>query len=93
MCARRGGTALQQANAALEQRVAARTALLELLLDITRAANEAPNSMEALQYAVDRLCAAMGWPVGHVYLAAGADRWAPTSIWHLDTPERLTAFQ
>jgi two-component system NtrC family sensor kinase len=85
--------ALQQANAALAQRVEARTALLELLLDITRAANEAPSSTEALQYAVDRLCAAMGWPVGHVYLAAGVARWAPTSIWHLDTPERFIAFQ
>jgi signal transduction histidine kinase/ActR/RegA family two-component response regulator len=91
--ARAAQTALQQANTALEQRVAVRTALLELLLDIMRAANEAPSSMEALQYAVDRLCATMGWPVGHVYLAAGAARWVPTSIWHLDTPERLSAFQ
>jgi two-component system NtrC family sensor kinase len=30
-----------------------------------------------------------------VYLAvaAGADRWAPTAIWHLDAPERFTVFQ
>src|SRR4029453_14663459 len=54
-------------NTSLEQRVAERTALLELLQDITRAANEAAESAEALQFAVDRLCAYTGWPVGHVY--------------------------
>ena len=52
--------ALAQGQADLEQRVQERTALLELLQDITRAANEAPSSAEALQYAVDRLCAYYG---------------------------------
>ncbi|HXH13474.1 MAG TPA: ATP-binding protein [Alphaproteobacteria bacterium] len=63
--------------------------------DITRAANEAATSTEALQYAVDRLCAYMGWPVGHAYLAVtpGTGRWAPTSIWYLRAAERFTAFQ
>ena len=87
--------ALTQGQADLERRVQERTALLELLQDITRAANEAPSSAEALQYAVDRLCASTGWPVGHAYLAmaAGAARWAPIPIWHLDAPERFRAFQ
>jgi two-component system NtrC family sensor kinase len=87
--------AVQQAYAELERRVQERTALLEMMQDITRAANEATSSAEALQFAVDRICAYTGWPVGHVYLAvaAGADRWAPTSIWHLDAPERFAAFQ
>ena len=92
---KRAEAALQQAHATLEQRVQERTALVALMQDITRAANEAPRSAEALQYAVDRLCAYTGWPVGHVYLAVapGADRWAPTALWHLDAPERFTAFQ
>jgi signal transduction histidine kinase/CheY-like chemotaxis protein len=82
-------------NATLEQRIAERTALLELLQDVTRAANEATESAAALQFAVDRVCAYTGWPVGHAYLALapGAARWAPTSIWHLAVPERFTAFQ
>ena len=86
---------LQQAHATLEQRVEERTALLALIRDVTRAANEASSSAEALQYAVDRLCASTGWPIGHVYLAVapGAERWAPTAIWHLDDPERFVAFQ
>jgi PAS domain S-box-containing protein len=87
--------ALQQAHATLEQRVQERTALLELMQDITKAANEAPRSADALQYAVDRICAHTGWPVGHVYLAvaAGADRWAPTALWHVDPPARFVHFQ
>jgi two-component system NtrC family sensor kinase len=87
--------ALQQAQGTLEQRVRERTALLEVMQDITRAANEATTSTEALQYAVDRFCTYMGWPVGHVYLAVapGVPRWAPTSIWYLAAPERRTAFQ
>jgi hypothetical protein len=82
-------------NATLEQRIAERTALLELLQDVTRAANEATHSAEALQFALDRLCAYTGWPVGHAYLAVapGAARWAPTAIWYLAAPERLTTFQ
>ena len=48
-----------------------------------------------LQYAVQRICAYIRWPVGHAWLPVASDggRWAPTSIWHLDAPERLTAFQ
>ena len=41
----------RQLTATLEQRVAERTDLLALLQDVTRAANEAPSSAAALQYA------------------------------------------
>ena len=87
--------ALRELTATLDRRVRERTALLALIQDVTRAANEAPSSTVALQYAVDRLCAYTGWPLGHVYLAVapGADRWTPTAIWHLDDPGRFTAFQ
>ena len=86
---------LSTLNATLEQRVAERTALLELLQDITIAANEAMSSAEALQFAVDRICAYMSWPVGHAYLAVapGVAQWMPTPIWHLETAEQYTAFQ
>ena len=86
---------LSALNARLEQRVAERTALLELLQDITIAANEATSSAEALQFAVDRICAYIGWPVGHVYLAVapGVAQWTPTPIWHLQTAEPYRAFQ
>ena len=87
--------ALHTLTATLEQHVQERTALLALIQDVTRTANETPTSAAALQYAVDRVCAYTGWPIGHVYLAVapGDDRWAPTALWHLDDPGRFTAFQ
>jgi len=86
---------LSALNATLEQRVAERTALLELLQDIIIAANEATSSAAALQCAVDRICAYMGWPVGHAYLAVapGVAQWTPTPIWHLEAAEQHIAFQ
>jgi two-component system NtrC family sensor kinase len=92
---KRAEAALRELNATLEQRVEEHTALVALTASITRVANEAPSSAAALQGAVDRFCAYTGWPVGHVYLAVapGAARWAPTALWHLDAPERFTAFQ
>src|SRR5438445_1645764 len=73
---------LSALNATLERRVVERTALLELLQDITIAANEATSSAAALQFAVDRICADMGWPVGHAYLAVapGVARWVSTPL-------------
>ena len=84
-------TALAHANTTLQER----SALLELAQDITCAANEASSSDKALQYAVDRICASLNWPIGHVYLATATDerRWVPTAIWHLSHPKRFSAFQ
>ena len=48
----------------------------------------------AFQTALDRICALAGWPVGHVYLAGkNGDRLVPTTIWHLDDPERFAEFR
>lgn len=86
---------LEGLNTALEQQVAERTALLALLQTVTAAANEAMSLEDALQCAVDRICAYTGWPVGHVYLPApeSADVWVPSTIWHVDPPARFAAFQ
>jgi signal transduction histidine kinase/DNA-binding NarL/FixJ family response regulator len=86
---------LQTLNVTLEQQVAMRTALLELLQMVTAAANEAPSPEGALQYAVEQICAYTGWPVGHVYLPAsdGVEVWVSTPIWYLDPPARFAAFQ
>lgn len=86
---------LEGLNTALEQQVAERTALLALLQIVTAAANEAMSLEDALQFAVDRICAYTGWPVGHVYLPApdNSGLWAPSTIWHVDPPGRFAAFQ
>src|SRR5262249_18270520 len=86
---------LQQANAALEHRVEERTAWLRLLYDLAVVANMAPTVEEAIQQALDRICMATGWPVGHAYLPApdASGAWVPTVLWHLDDPERFAAWQ
>ena len=87
--------ALHTLTTTLDQRVQERTALLTLIQQVTRAANEAPTSAAAMQYALDLLCAYTDWPIGHVYMAVApeAKRWAPTSLWHLDDSMRFSAFQ
>lgn len=71
-----------------------KTAFLELLQTVAIAANEATDVDTALKTCLDQVCSKVGWPVGHVYLAA-QDRpgVVPTSIWHLDDPERFEAFR
>jgi two-component system NtrC family sensor kinase len=88
-------TARKQANAHLERRIQERTALLQLLYDLAVVANTAPTLEEAIQQALDRICVATGWPVGHAYLPAteGSGVWVPTPLWHLDDSGRFAAFQ
>ena len=72
--ARRTEAALRNANARLR-----------LLHAITTAAN-ASCLDEALQAAVDAICAHTGWPVGHAYVCDGepGDELAASNVWHLD---------
>ncbi|MCI0462825.1 MAG: PAS domain-containing protein [Gemmataceae bacterium] len=69
-------------------------ALVRLLHKITVAAYEAATVEEALQVGIDQVCAYTGWPVGHVYVVAGAgsQELVPTTIWHLDRPEEFESF-
>jgi PAS domain S-box-containing protein len=69
-------------------------ALVRLLHDITVSAYEAATVDEAMQIGIDQVCAYTGWPVGHVYVLAedGAQELLPTSIWHLDHPEKFAEF-
>ena len=87
--------ALQALNETLVQRVAERTSLLALLQDVTVAANEASCIEEALQFAVERICAHTAWPVGHAYLPAhdASGDWISTMLWHLDDPARFEPLQ
>ncbi|MBI3325642.1 MAG: GAF domain-containing protein [Nitrospinae bacterium] len=71
------------------------TASVALLQAVAVAANEAATVEDALQIALDRICAYTGWPVGHVYLPAGDGTGAllPTTIWHLNNPARFETFR
>ena len=92
---RRAREELMALNVSLEQRVAQRTVLMRLLQDVAVAANEAATVEEAMQFALDRVCAYSGWPVGHVYMPAqdASNELIPTNIWHLDNPERMEPFR
>jgi diguanylate cyclase (GGDEF)-like protein len=70
-------------------------AYVELLQDITVAANQAKTIDDAYAYALRQICIRDGWPVGHVYVVAsdGSGELAPTGIWYLDEPTRFEAFR
>ena len=62
---------------------------------ITAAANEAESVDDAIQIALDRVCAHTGWPVGHAYILEddAADKLVPTTLWHVNDEQRFAAFQ
>ncbi|HEY0680910.1 MAG TPA: MHYT domain-containing protein [Steroidobacter sp.] len=66
---------------------------VELLQSVAVAANEATSTDTAMQFALDRICAHTGWPVGHVYFCApgGSTDLISSSLWHVDDPERFAA--
>jgi PAS domain S-box-containing protein len=81
----------KRAEAELQQR----HGLARLLHGVTVAAYQAATVEEALQAGIDQVCAATGWPIGHVYLPAreGAQELVPTTIWHLDHPTNYANFR
>ncbi|HLE48082.1 MAG TPA: ATP-binding protein [Candidatus Thermoplasmatota archaeon] len=72
-----------------------KTAFVTLLQNVAVAANEARSIDEAMQRAVDEVCAATGWPVGHVYIRSGewSSGLSPSKIWHVDDADRFDTFR
>lgn len=68
---------------------------LELLQTITATANEAATLKEAMQIALDQICAHTGWPIGHVLFPTGDStvELVSAAIWHIENPERFQAFR
>ena len=68
---------------------------LRLIQVIAEAANEALAPAQAIQVALDRICAHAGWPVGHALLCAGTEPEAlvSTKLWHLDDPVQTADFR
>lgn len=66
-----------------QERIQAHMRLIE---EVTDAANAAMEAREAVEFALERLCAVTGWPVGHAYLVSGdaPSRLEPSGWWHLD---------
>ncbi|MBI5365574.1 MAG: PAS domain S-box protein, partial [Planctomycetes bacterium] len=74
-------TARKQAEQALKQQ----TTLVKLLQEIAVAANEAATVEHALQFGVDKICAAMSWPIGHACVRPpnGAEELVCARVWHV----------
>ena len=94
--------ALERHRDHLEATVAERTtALAQQTLEATllhrtmQIANEAHTFEEALQRVLALVCELAKWPVGHIYEPAAdeADKLVPTTLWHLENPERYAVFR
>lgn len=72
-----------------------RTSLVNLMHQITIAANDADGLNEAIQICLDMVCAYTRWPVGHVYVRSGAadNRLVSLDVWHLDDSEKYAPFR
>ena len=67
---------------------------LVLLEAVVLASNESSTVEDALQGAVDAVCAHTGWPVGHAYLRdpASGDL-VPGESWHIEGSDQFEAFR
>ena len=68
---------------------------VQLLQEIAVAANEASSIEQVLQFALDKVCAYLGWSVGHVYMSQSdsQDTFVSTHLWHLDNAEQFQSFK
>lgn len=75
---------------ALERQVA----LVRLLHDVTVAAYQAETVEEAMQVAIDQVCAFTGWPIGHVYVLNDRNKreLIPTTLWHCGSTTGFESF-
>jgi len=83
----------QTETALLEQTVLVNeeAASVELLQAIAAAANSAQTTREAFQICLHRVCAFMGWPIGHVYVRHGEV--LRTSGWWNEESARFANFR
>jgi predicted signal transduction protein with EAL and GGDEF domain len=67
---------------------------LVLLEAVVLASNESSTVGDALQGAVDAVCAHTRWPVGHAYVREpSSGDLVPSTNWHMDAPDRFAAFR
>jgi diguanylate cyclase (GGDEF)-like protein/PAS domain S-box-containing protein len=64
-----------------------------ILQRVAVAANEAENLEVAARTALAEICHHTGWPVAHLYVTDEPGRVSPTTVWHLDDPERTAMFR
>jgi PAS domain S-box-containing protein len=70
-----------------------KTELIQLLQEITVAANEASTAEEAMFTCIKKVCAYTGWDIGHVYLPDSEGTLIPTDIWSINDRGRFESFR
>jgi PAS domain S-box-containing protein len=76
-----------------EEEIKKQNRLVKLLQDIAIASNEADTVEKAMEFAVNRICAYTGWPVGHVFLFDETkDELISTDTWCYDIKEKYADF-
>ena len=76
-----------------EEVLFSKTKLIELLKEIAVTANEASTADEAIQVCLDKVCAYMGWPIGHAYQTDSMGKLIPSKLWHLENPQQFESFR
>lgn len=67
---------------------------VQLLQEITSAANRADTFHEAMGSAIVRICRFLNWPVGHIYQPDSKDETMVSSgIWYIEEQEQLETFR
>jgi two-component system CheB/CheR fusion protein len=91
---KRSEESLKSLNEVLEQRVGERTAMLELVQEVTRAANEADRIDEVIRWALERIGKSNGWAVGVGYIidGAAAEQLQPIEVWHAEGSKKYESF-
>lgn len=72
------------------------SALIATLINqVSEKANSAVNLNDMLAFTLEKICLAIGWPVGHVYLVSPKDDrlLEPSGIWHCEDDERFHLFK
>ena len=80
---------------AVEKELLSQNRTVKLLSGVATASNRASTFSGAVIYCLKEICAHMGWPVGHAYLATSddPDRLVSSRLWHLDDEEQFAAFR
>jgi len=70
-------------------------AYVQLLHDVSSAANEAETFEQAIQTCLNKICSLTGWAIGHLFLPTTdfPPNLISTNIWFLDDPEGLRNFR
>ncbi len=70
-------------------------AYVQLLRDVSIAANEAENFEQAIQTCLDKICSLAGWAIGHLFLPTTdfPPNLISTNIWFLEDQEGLQKFR